>query len=104
MNKYHEHVRTFVFYMVSALLIQVGMKIRLIFKIAGLKSKAYFRNPIDYSCHSRVNKGRGLSPRSAFSSLKSVEVVLKETLLSRLCGEQMNKLNRRFKWAWGLHW
>lgn len=54
MNKYHEHIRTFVFYMVSALLIQVGMKICLIFKIAGLKSKAYFRNPIDYSCHSEL--------------------------------------------------
>lgn len=54
MNKYHDHTQTFVLHVVSGLLVQVGMKMSLVIKIARLRKKnADFLNPVNYSCHSR---------------------------------------------------
>lgn len=54
MNKYHDHTQTLVLHVVSGLLVQVGMKMSLVIKIARLRKKnADFLNPINDSCYSR---------------------------------------------------
>ena len=67
MNKYHNHIQTFLFHMVFGFLIQVGMSKSLVYKIAKLGRKADLLNRVDYICCSGDREGTGMAPNSVFS-------------------------------------